>query len=260
LLIENDGLKIHYEVEGDGPAIVMRTGAGGDLSLWREAGYVAGLPDFRCILVDQRGRGLSGRPTTVESHRIDRHVSDIMAVLDAVGIDSAGFVAYSNGINIGVAFESAHPGRLKALVGIGSLSYRNLADLPRPPDMQAEIERIVEAGGVRAEYLAFAKEENDRFPEAIHRSVMEGDPLMRALDSVAARDWKGPLELYPGLHCPVLMVTGDKEDPERDTERSAAKIPNARVVRSSGQGHLSNFYRGDLTLQHIRPFLLENLR
>ena len=259
MFTENDGVRIHYEVEGEGPAVIMRTGAGGDLSLWREAGYVKGLSDFRCILIDQRGRGLSGRPTTVESHRIDRHVSDVVAVLDELGVDSAGFLCYSNGINIGIAFESTHHGRLQALVGIGSLSYTNLVDLPRLPDMQAEVRRIVEAGGVRAEYLAFAKEENDRFPEAIHKSVMEGDPLMRALDSVAARDWKGPLEIYPSLSCPVLMVTGEREDAEHQTEKSAAKIPDARVIRNPGQGHLSNFYRGDLTLKYIRPFLLEKL-
>jgi hypothetical protein len=54
------------------------------------------------------------------------------------------------------------------------------------------------------------------------------------------------------------MVTGEKEDSEHDTEKSVARIPNVRVVRNSGQGHLSNFFRGELTLGHIRPFLSEN--
>jgi pimeloyl-ACP methyl ester carboxylesterase len=72
MFVTNDGVKIHYESEGEGPAILMHTGAGGDSRIWRDAGYVRGLVGFRKILMDQRGRGLSDRPNTIESHSIER--------------------------------------------------------------------------------------------------------------------------------------------------------------------------------------------
>jgi pimeloyl-ACP methyl ester carboxylesterase len=56
MILTNDGVKIHYESEGFGPAIIMHTGAGGYSRIWKYGGYVEGLPEFRKILMDQRGR------------------------------------------------------------------------------------------------------------------------------------------------------------------------------------------------------------
>ena len=115
--VTSDGVKIHYEVRGNGPAILFHTGAGGDSRIWEYAGYVDGLPGFTKILMDQRGRGRSGRPDTPESHRMEHFVADIGAVLDDAGLESAAFWGYSNGVYPGLAFGVAHPTRLRALVG-----------------------------------------------------------------------------------------------------------------------------------------------
>jgi len=259
--VTNEGVRIHYEVEGTGPAILMRTGAGGDCRICRDAGYVKGLEKYKRILLDQRGRGKSDRPNTLDLHRYELHVADICAVLDDAGIDSAAFMGYSAGATMGVAFGSLHPSRLKALVGIGSLSLYNIPDLPKPADPAAEIQRIAAAGGVRAEYEAFMKQDNDRFPNPIHDNVINGDPLMRALDNVASYStaWRGPLDAYPTMRAPVLMLTGEKEDTEHETEKAVTILPDARMVRLPEIGHLSAFYRSDLTLPHILPFLEDRM-
>ena len=259
MFVNNEGVKIHYEVEGSGPAIVFHTGAGGDYRIWKEAGYVAGLQGFRKILIDQRGRGLSDRPSTLESHRMEYFVSDVCAVLDDVGEKSVAFWGYSNGALVGIAFGSAHPTRLKALIGIGSLPYQNFTDLPRPVDPKAEIERIVSAGGVKADVTLHMERTKDRFPEAIETNVLEGDPLMYALDDLAWNEWRGPLEAYPTMHVPVLMIAGELEDSKRQTEKSIAKLPSGRLLRIPGIGHLSAFYRSDLVLPHVLPFLKQTM-
>ncbi len=259
MFVTSGGIKIHYKSEGTGPALILRTGAGGDLRIWHDAGYVAGLKGYRKILIDQRGRGMSDRPSTVESHRYEHHISDIAAVLDDAGVDSAAFLGYSAGAVMGIAFGIAHPTRLRALVGIGSLYLQNLSEQPKLPDVDAEIRRIVAAGGVRADVEMYMRQDNDRFPDPIHKNVLDGDPFMKALDTVAALDWRGPLDAYPNLRVPVLMLTGEREDQERTTEKAIERIPNGRVVRLRGVGHLSAFYRSDLTLPHILPFLRELL-
>jgi pimeloyl-ACP methyl ester carboxylesterase len=257
MFVTNEGIQIHYETEGTGPALILRTGAGGDFRIWRDAGYVAGLKGCRKILIDQRGRGMSDRPSTVESHRYEHHISDIAAVLDDAGVESAAFLGYSAGAVMGIAFGIAHPTRLKALVGIGSLPFQNNSDQPKPGDVQAEIQRIVAAGGVRADVEMYMRQDNDRFPDPLHRNVLGGDPFMKALDTVAALDWHGPLDAYSNLRAPVLMLTGEREDNERTTEKAIERMPNGRVVHLRGIGHLSAFYRSDLTLPHILAFLRE---
>jgi pimeloyl-ACP methyl ester carboxylesterase len=257
--VVSGGVRIHYEVAGEGPPVVLHTGAGGDLTIWRHAGYVAGLRGFRTILIDQRGRGRSDRPSTVDAHRMERYVDDVRSVLATAGVEATAFWGYSSGILVGIAFGAAHPHRLRALVGTGRVRWRDNADLP-PLDESAEIRDDVAQGGVRHELDARMAAENDRFPEAIDRSVREGDPLMHALDGVAWHGWRGPRTPLSNFSAPILLLTGEKEDGERETERTVAAVPGARMIRLPGVGHLGAFYRSDLALPYALPFLRENAR
>jgi pimeloyl-ACP methyl ester carboxylesterase len=48
--IARDGnVPVHYEVAGEGPPLLLHTGAGGDGRIWQEAGYPMGLAGFRVI-------------------------------------------------------------------------------------------------------------------------------------------------------------------------------------------------------------------
>ena len=54
----NGGVRIHFEVEGEGPALVLQHGFTESVQDWYEAGYVEALKsDYRLILIDARGRG-----------------------------------------------------------------------------------------------------------------------------------------------------------------------------------------------------------
>jgi pimeloyl-ACP methyl ester carboxylesterase len=55
-----DGVRLRYEVEGEGPALLLHLGAGCDAGLWRAAGYARRLcGSFRYILFDHRGMELA---------------------------------------------------------------------------------------------------------------------------------------------------------------------------------------------------------
>ena len=256
--VTSDGVRIHYEVEGTGPSILFHTGAGGDGAIWGMAGYVAGLPGFRKILLDHRGRGQSERPDDVEAHRMERFVADIASVLDAQAVRSCGFWGYSAGILAGLAFGAAYPERVACLVGTGALPHENLCDLP-PLDPETWIREDVAQGGVAREVNAYGKR-GEFFPEAIDRNVRAGDPVMHALDRLGRRKWKGPLALYPEFRTPTLIFAGEQEDEEHETERSVDLLPRGRLVRLPGVGHLGAFYRSVLVLPLALPFLREHLR
>lgn len=257
---QGDGVTIHYEIRGKGPAVLFHTGAGGDSRMCEQAGYVDGLPGFTKILMDQRGRGRSGRPETVEAHRMEHFAADIGAVLDDAGIESAGFWGYSNGVYAGLAFGVAHPKRLKALVGTGTLSFQDVSDLGPIQDEAAFIAELVAKGGVAQDVDEYQRVDGEHFPETIDRNVREGDPRMYALDRIGRRFWRGPKSLYPSFSAPVLMISGEREKDDGATERALATLPNGRGVRIPGVGHLAGFYRSDLTLPHALPFLREHVR
>ena len=56
----NDGVRIHYEVEGHGPALVLHHGFSGSLRHWYMNGYVEALQDvYRLVLIDHEGVNLN---------------------------------------------------------------------------------------------------------------------------------------------------------------------------------------------------------
>ena len=60
---DNGSVRIYYQVEGEGPALVLQHGFTESAVDWYEAGYVEALrPDFRLILIDARGHGASAPP------------------------------------------------------------------------------------------------------------------------------------------------------------------------------------------------------
>jgi pimeloyl-ACP methyl ester carboxylesterase len=74
-----DGTRLHYEIEGEGPPLVLHLGAGGDSELWRAAGYLEPLAkSHRCILFDHRGHGRSDRPRGAEANHVNRYVADVV--------------------------------------------------------------------------------------------------------------------------------------------------------------------------------------
>jgi pimeloyl-ACP methyl ester carboxylesterase len=257
--VDSGGFDIHYEAEGSGPCLVLHGGAGGDLRTWRYAGYTEGLRGFRLILIDQRGHGRSGRPNLEEYHTIGQYAADVAAVLTDAGEETTGFWGYSAGFLVGLAFASAYPSRLKALVGTGAFSLTDLSDTPVLVDREAFIAEVIAQRGVVASYERFMEAESDRFPEPIDRNVRETDPRMGALRRLAWRNWHGPRSVIRHVSAPVLVILGEKEDPHHTTEKFVAALPDGNLVILPGHGHLSSFYRSDVTIPHAIPFLREHL-
>jgi pimeloyl-ACP methyl ester carboxylesterase len=250
--VENGPVRIRYEVVGHGPTLLLHTGAGGDSRMWRDAGYVKGLAEFRLMLMDQRGRGESGRPDRVEDHRIECFVSDVVRVLDGVGVDTVGFWGYSSGALVGIAFGADHPTRLKALVGTGGIPCLDLSDQPRIADETAEIQRLVALDGVVHELETFMNRTGERFPDAIDRNVRQTDPRMYALDEVAWLSWRGPKSAYPTFPAPVLALTGENEDSNRQTERSMEMVPHGQTIGSRASV-TSELFSGAMWPSPMRP-------
>ena len=119
--IDNNGVRIHYEVNDDAPAdappLVLMHGMGGSTKNWHNAGYTATLSgEFRLILIDSRGFGQSDKLTDPTDYGRAQKVSDVTAVLDDLGIEKTFYWGYSMGASIGWALGMLAPERFHALV------------------------------------------------------------------------------------------------------------------------------------------------
>jgi pimeloyl-ACP methyl ester carboxylesterase len=60
---DSSDVRIYYEVEGEGPPLVLGYGLAGDVRLWRETDYIRQLRDHcTVVMFDARGHGRSDKP------------------------------------------------------------------------------------------------------------------------------------------------------------------------------------------------------
>src|SRR5215831_14546262 len=122
--IDNDGVRIHYQVEGEGPPLVLQHGFSESVVDWYEAGYVDALrSDYRLVLIDARGHGASDKPHDPDAYELERRVADVVAVLDGLAIEKAVFWGYSMGGWIGFGAAKYARQRIRALVIGGQHPY-----------------------------------------------------------------------------------------------------------------------------------------
>jgi pimeloyl-ACP methyl ester carboxylesterase len=244
-----DGVRIHYEIEGSGSWLVLQTGGAGHGTMWRDAGYLDVLAgSYRCVLLDHRGHGLSDAPSAPDAHRIERYVTDIISVLDAVGAERAAFWGYSQGADVGLELAATRGERLAALVTTG------VVDDPDPA--QAHSETLEALGDIkRRGWDAIVPDyENADIPAWFKRQIAETDPRMVALWWEANVD-RTPWARFPLIDAPVFMVVGEEEDPHGWNAEAARRMPRAEVLRLAGLDHLSAYVRSDLVLPDVMRFL-----
>jgi pimeloyl-ACP methyl ester carboxylesterase len=212
----NQGIRIHYEVEGKGPPLVLVHGRGAipNLTMWRAWGYTSVLgKDYQLILVDIRGHGQSDKPPGPEPLRPDAMASDVVAVLDDLGVPKAHYLGYSMGGLIGWCVATSASSRLHSLIVGGFSPYGIHTD--------AQTRYYVGQVGVPPEF----------------------------------QKWPGVADQLAHLTLPSLLYAGDL-DPFRDDMAEAVKImPDAAFASFPGLDHPKTAQRSDLVLPHVTNFL-----
>ncbi|MEA2419525.1 MAG: hypothetical protein QOE60_1731, partial [Thermoleophilaceae bacterium] len=134
--IERDGVRIGYDVYGDPdrPTLVLFTSwAIVHMRQWKfQAPYLS--RHFRVITVEGRGNGRADRPRDELAYADAEYVDDALAVMDAVGVDSAVLAGLSMGARHALQFAARYPERAAGVVAMGSLfpaSYPSGFDVPR---------------------------------------------------------------------------------------------------------------------------------
>jgi 3-oxoadipate enol-lactonase len=127
-----NGVELAYEVaQGGGAAvdaapgaewIVLLNGIAMSIPHWKPV--VERLPPrYRCLLHDFRGQSLSpDRPGKPGVRRLEEHIGDLRALMDAAGVGRAHVVGTSYGAEVAMLFAIAHPERTASLVSIDGVS------------------------------------------------------------------------------------------------------------------------------------------
>ena len=118
----DDGVRIHVQDLGDGPAVALISGFGLDHELWDRQVRLLTERGFRVLCVDQRGHGFSDNP--LHGYDIDRLAADLVTALNRLEIGSATVVGHSFGGQVAFRAAATAPELVTALVLVGSNGVR----------------------------------------------------------------------------------------------------------------------------------------
>ena len=230
--VESAGATISWEEIGpaDGRPVLVVHGFGSTRGAnWLDAGWEAPLAEagIRAILVDLRGHGESGRPEGAEHYRPELFLGDLIAVLDALGLERVGYLGYSFGARLGWDLGLAHPERIDRLV-LGGFALGSPM-----PDFDVAAARAFIADGTEIEHPLTA---------ALMRmsGLVPGADLARLVDVVEGiRDEVlPPASEGPVPAAPMCIVVGERDEIAAGAEELAAAI-GAEFVELKARSHTS---------------------
>jgi pimeloyl-ACP methyl ester carboxylesterase len=243
----SDGVRIHYEVEGSGFPLVLQHGFTDSMVTWYERGYVDALKyAYRLILIDARGHHLSDKPHAQEAYAEERFASDVIAVLDQLGIERASYWGYSMGGLIGFALGKHAPERIHAIIPAGASPY------PMPPDVEDPMMALLGQGRDAISSLF-----KDYMHPAFASRIADSD--MEALTACRKRRFQTPgfTDALPVLTMPALLYAGDADPIYNDVGRAADAMPNAMFLSLPGYGHIQAMMESHAVLPRVMQFLEE---
>jgi len=248
----NQGVRIHYEVEGKGQPLVLVHGLGHSLQDWYDYGYVEPLKkNYHLILVDVRGHGLSDKPHDSKEYTMKLLVSDVVTVLDDLKINKAHFLGYSRGGRIGFGMAKYAPERIHSLIIGGTHPFKKTS-----ADERTFIDSLIQLWkkGAEAVIAAYEKETGSKMTPKMRAMVMSNDPKA-IVALMSAEDFTLSLEdVLPTMKMPCLVYAGSADASHSNAKKCVRSMPNATFVSLPRINH-READRADIVLPHITKFL-----
>jgi pimeloyl-ACP methyl ester carboxylesterase len=246
VIVQVEDARIAYDDIGQGAPVVFLHAFPLDRTMWApQTSALAG--EWRCITIDTRGFGNS---LGAGPFGVDRYADDVLAVLDAAGVERATILGLSMGGYVALALWRRAPERVRALV---LADTRPGADVPDTRERRRELIALAREKGVAAvvdRQLVglLGKTTRDRHAEiesAVRaigtRASAEG--IVGALEALLARP--DSTATLPTISVPTLVIVGDEDvlTPPKEARSMHGAIRRSRLEVITQAGHLSNMER-----------------
>jgi len=249
-------LGLHYRTDGDAarPCLVLSNSLGTDSSMW-DAQTAALADDFFVLRYDTRGHGRSARGSGPLS--IERLGSDVLALLDHLGIGRAAFCGISMGGLTGQWLGIHAPKRFNKLVlantaaRIGNAEGWSMRAAQVRESGMAAIADGAPARWFTEGFIARAPDMVARMLRTLRAQDAQG--YAACCNALAEADLRGEV---PNVAVPTLIIAGE-HDPVTtvaDAEWLRERIPDARLITVPAS-HISNIEAEKEFTAALRDFL-----
>lgn len=197
---------------------------------------------FRVIGLTLRGYGESGpKPRDFPDRFYQRDAQDLIAFMDALKIQRAHLIGYSDGGEVALIAAGQAPERVASCIAIGAVGYFT-------PELRSAFLRLYPGDWIT--------DEEKRIHGFDDAARFTGEWL-RAMTRMIDAGGDVSLSLAPGITCPLVIMLGEKDklNPRRNGERFVAATPNGRLAMFPC-GHAVHDQERDafyqMTLAHLR--------
>ena len=245
--LDRNGVAIHYEVHGRGPAVLLSHGYSATCRMWD--GQIDALKDrFQVIVWDMRGHGRSDYPTDPAAYSEVATVEDMAAILRACGVSRAVIGGLSLGGYMSLAFHRDHPDMTRALMIFDTgPGYRNAEAREawnqrarqRADDLDAR--GLAALGGSDEVRMSRHRDASGLAGAARGMLTQRDDSVIGSLERIAV----------PSL----VLVGSDDTNFLAATDYMARKIPYAAQVTIPNAGHASNLHQPAAFNRAVTQFL-----
>lgn len=235
-----DGLRIAYEVAGEGKPIVLVHGFASDrVQNWRAPGWYATFNEagFKVIALDCRGHGESDKPHDASFYGHDKMAKDVIAVMRAADIERAPIMGYSMGGMISIVLLMHHAAHLQKVVigGVGG-RYLLLAGTAEATMNDPARRRKIAAALVEPDISKVTDPEALGFRKFAEQAGKDIKALAACMS--ADRHQFTRRELSHSTR-PVLVVDGEKDDLAGTAQELALAFADGRAVTVPKRDHMT---------------------
>jgi pimeloyl-ACP methyl ester carboxylesterase len=255
---------MHYRIVGEGPPLVLIMGLSGDLTWWEP--LVEELErDFRLVLFDNRGAGLTEAPEG--KYSIPMFANDTAGLMACLGIPRAHIFGVSMGGMIAQELVLLHPDRVDRLVLGCTYSGGKGFTMPSADAVQ----KMTLSRGKSLEEIArqtlsilfapgFMQENPDTVEAMVRRFVDNPTPRQPFTQQFWAAMGHNCHERLPKVRKSTLILTGDRDVliPPRNSETLQEQIPGSRLAYIEDAGHVFFIEAPKQVAKLLKEHLLED--
>ncbi len=255
----NQNVRIHYEVEGQGPPLVLQHGASGSLRDWYDLGYVKELSkDNKLILVDARGYGSSDKPLNAAAYQPNVIASDYTTILKDLKIEKANYFGYSMGAGIG--FKSiaryALP-KFNALILGGGNPFSPRTEAEKQAAQQSALASQKALEESMDAYIRMREKVDGPTPPERRAHGLTNNHWSVLAFMKARQEWPDASDVLKNMSVPCFVYAGEKDAAFPKAKEAASLMPKATFVAFPNYNHAECYYHSETVLPKIKEFLAQ---
>jgi pimeloyl-ACP methyl ester carboxylesterase len=257
---DSKGVKIHYQVEGQGDPVVLVHGFAANIQFqWELPGIRKALAkNYQVIALDCRGHGKSGKPHDPNMYGMEI-VEDVVRLLDHLKIQKAHVVGYSMGAYITLKLITTHPDRiLSATLGGGGWAKTFEADF-----RDALAESLEQGKGIGPLLVRLTPAGR---PKPTPEQIKLASQLIASVNDISAlvAVTRGVNEVFTiseqdlkRCKVPTLAIVGEIDPLRQGADDLKGRLSDLRIVVIAGADHMNAFWKPEF-IQGLKEFLVQH--